>query len=96
MVLPEKRLLPSDIGSLYQHWYSAARTILVKNQPNRVGEFEAAYLPSGKNAEPDIKQMIGGRYITKTEQFKFMDLIETQYHIIAAVPTQKDSQQPLA
>lgn len=87
MLLPEKRLLPSDIGSRYQHWYSAARTILDKNQPSRVGEFEASYSPTGKSVEQGIKQLIGGRYVTKAEQFKLMDIIETQYDIIAAVPT---------
>ncbi len=86
-VIPERRLLSSDIGSLYQHWYSAARTLLYKNQPSRIEEFETAYLPSGKNAAPGIKQLIGGRYVTKPEQFKLMDLIKTQYDIIAAVPT---------
>ncbi len=86
-VIAEKRLLPNEISSLYQHWYSAGRTILEKNQPNRITEFETAYAPSGKTPEDGIKRLIGGRYVTKVQQFKLMDLIEAQFDIIAAVPT---------
>jgi len=86
-VTAEKRLLPNEISSLYQHWYSAGRTILEKNQPSRMAEFESAYAPSGKTPEDGIKRLTGERYVTKPQQFKLMDLIEVQFDIIAAVPT---------
>lgn len=87
MVTPEKRLLPSDISSLYQQWYSAAKTILDKNQPSRTPEFENAYSPDKTKDDIGIKQLIAKRYITKAEQFKLMDLIDAQFDILAAVPS---------
>lgn len=85
--VPEKRLLPTDIGSLYQHWYSAAKTIIDKNQPSRADEFENIYLPAKTKDTIGIKQFIAQRYITKDEQFRLMDLINVQFDILAAVPT---------
>ena len=82
----EKRLLPYDIGSLYQRWYSAAKTIIENNQPSRTAEFENAYLPHAKDESPvGIKNIIALRYITKIDQLKLMDLINAQFDILAAV-----------
>lgn len=83
----EKRLLPPDVGRLYQHWYSAAKTIIDKNQPSRTAEFENIYLPNKTKDAIGIKQLIAHRYITKDEQFKLMDLIDAQFNILAAVPS---------
>lgn len=85
----EVRLLPPDIGSLYQHWYSAAKIILEKNQPSRVAEFENTYSPNKIRTNEDlgIKQLIAKRYITRAEQYKLMDIINTQFDILAAVPS---------
>lgn len=84
----EAKLLPPDVGSLYQHWYSAAKTIIDKNQPSRTTEFETAYLPNNKIKDAiGIKHLISKRYITKDEQFKLMDLISVQFDILAAVPS---------
>jgi hypothetical protein len=83
--VPEKRLLPSDFGRLYQHWYSAAKTIIDKNQPSRTEEFENIYLASKIKDSIGIKQLIAQRYITKDEQFKLMDMINSQFNILAAV-----------
>lgn len=87
--MAEKRLLPSDVGSLYQHWYSSAKTILDKNQPSRTTEFEYAYSPNKIKDKDDlgVKQLIGQRYVTKAEQFRLIDLIDAQFDIIAAVPS---------
>ncbi len=87
IVAEEKRLLPSDVGSLYQHWYSAAKTILDKNQLSRTTEFENAYSPNKIKDDLGVKQLIAQRYVTKAEQFKLMDLIDAQFDIIAAVPS---------
>lgn len=84
--VPEKRLLPPDIGSLYQHWYSAAKIILEKNQPSRVAEFENTYWPNKTKDDIGIKQIIAKRYITEDEQFKLIDFIDSQVDILAAVP----------
>ena len=85
--VPEKRLLPIDVGRLYQHWYSAAKTIIDKNQPSRTLEFENIYLAGKTKDAIGIKQLIAQRYITKVEQFKLMDLINAQFDIFAAVPS---------
>lgn len=85
----EVRLLPPDIGSLYQHWYSAVKIILEKNQSSRVPEFENTYSPNKIKTKNDIgiKQLIALRHVTKSEQFKLMDLINVQFDILAAVPS---------
>jgi hypothetical protein len=85
VVTPEKRLLPSGISSLYQQWYSAAKTILDKNQLSRTPEFENTYSPNKTKGDLGIKQLIAKRYITKAEQFKLMDSIDAQFDILAAV-----------
>ena len=86
-VTPERRLLPSSVYGLYQHWYSAARTIIEKNQPSRVQEFEGAYSFSGKTSGVGIKQLLAKRYVTQEEQFELIDLINAQYDMLAAVPS---------
>ncbi|MBI4746126.1 MAG: hypothetical protein HY786_06230 [Deltaproteobacteria bacterium] len=86
-VEPEQKLLSPNASKSYQHWYSAGRAILEKNQSNRMKEFEELYLPTGKNTENGIKQLISKRYISKLEQFKLMDLINSQFDILAAVPS---------
>jgi len=78
-VIPEKSPLPPDVGRIYQQWYSAARVILAKNQPDRLAEFDEAYSA--------IQQMIQRRYVMKDEQFRLMDLINAQFDILAAVPS---------
>lgn len=77
-VIPEKAPLPPNAGRIYQQWYSAVRAMLAKNQPDRVTELDGAYSL--------IKQMLGGRHITKAEQFRLMDLLNDQFDILAAVP----------
>lgn len=86
-VIPEKRLLPQNVSGYYQHWYSAGSAILAKNQLNRVKEFEELYLPTGKNTENGIKQLISKRHISKTEVFRLIDLINSQFDILSAVPS---------
>lgn len=87
-VTPARCLLSSSIYGLYQHWYSAVRTIIEKNQPSRVQEFESAYSSSGKTSGGvGIKQLLAKRYVTQEEQFELMDLINAQYDILAAVPS---------
>jgi hypothetical protein len=78
-VIPEKSPLPPDVGRIYQQWYSAARVILAKNQPDRLAEFDEAYSA--------IQQMIQRRYVMKDEQFRLMDLINAQFDILTAVPS---------
>jgi hypothetical protein len=85
-MVPEKSPLPSDSGLIYQQWYSAARTIIAKNQPSRLAEFDEVYSPTKKGAEPGIKQLLG-KYVAKDEQFRLMDLINAQFEILAAVPS---------
>lgn len=83
---PEKRLLPSDVRMIYQKWYSASRSIIAKNQPNRLHEFDELYFPSGKNAVPGIKRFLENRYVTKDEQFRMIEFINAQFEILSAVP----------
>jgi hypothetical protein len=78
-VFPAESPLPPNTGRTYQQWYSAARVILAKNQPDRLTEFDEAY--------SSIQQMLRGRYITKDEQFGLMDLMNVQFNILAAVPS---------
>jgi len=78
-VIPAESPLPPNTGRTYQQWYSAARVILAKNQPDRLTEFDEAY--------SSIQQMLRGRYITKGEQFGLMNLINAQFNILAAVPS---------
>ena len=78
-VIPEKASLPPSAGRNYQQWYSAARVILAKNQPDRLTEFDEVY--------SRIRKMLRERYITKHEQFKLMDLMNAQFDILAAVPS---------
>lgn len=78
-VIPAKSPLPPNAGHNYQQWYSAARVILAKNQPDRLVEFDEVYFP--------IRQMLRGRYVTKSEQFGLMNLINAQFDILAAVPS---------
>lgn len=85
-VTPEQSPLPRDAALIYQQWYSAARTILAKNQPSRLTEFDGAYSSSGKGASPGVKQLIEGKYVTKPDQFRLMDLVNTQFEMLAAVP----------
>jgi len=86
-VVPAESPLPPDAGHIYQQWYSAARIILVKNQPSRLDEFDAAYSPTGKEAELGIKQLLAKKHVTKDEQFRLMDLVNAQFDILAAVPS---------
>lgn len=86
-VTPARCLLSSSIHGLYQHWYSAVRTIIEKNQPSRIQEFEWAYSLSAKTSELGIKQLLAKRYVTQEEQFELMDLINAQYDMLAAVPS---------
>ncbi len=78
-VIPAKSPLPPDVGQTYQQWYSAARAILAKNQPDRLAELDEAYSA--------IQQIIQRRYVTKDEQFGLMDLINAQFNILTAVPS---------
>jgi len=84
--LPERRPLPLFAERDYQQWYSAAWTIIARNQPSRVAEFEAAYCPPPKQAEPGIKQLLAKRQVAQDELFRLLDLINTQFEILAAVP----------
>ena len=87
LVDPEKRAIPPDANSIYQRWYCAGKTILEKNQPSRLREFEDAYLPVGKNPVAGIKQLLNKRHLSKEEQFSLMDILNVQFEILAAVPT---------
>lgn len=78
-VTPEKAPLPVTAGRIYQQWYSAANAILAKNQPDRLAEFGAKY--------DAAKRLLEERYVSKNEQFRLMDLINSQFDILAAVPS---------
>jgi hypothetical protein len=78
-VIPEKAPLPPNIGRTYQQWYSATQAIIAKNQPDRLPELEKAY--------SSIKNSLGGRHVTKDDQFRLMDLINAQFDLLAAVPS---------
>lgn len=84
-VIPRQLPLPAEVERIYQQWYSAARIILAKNQPDRLAEFDAAYSPTGKHAELGIKRLLEERFVTKDEQFRLMDLVNAQFYILAAV-----------
>ena len=85
-ILPERRPLPLCAERDYQQWYSATFTIIAGNQPSRVAEFEAAYSPPPKQPEPGIKQLLAHKQVTQEELFRLLDLINTQFEILAAVP----------
>ncbi len=82
---PEKAPLPSNASSIYQHWYSAVRTIIEKNQPSRIEELDSLYSSSRKEDEPGIKQLLAMRHISKYQQFSLMDIINHQFEILSAV-----------
>lgn len=87
-VVPEKSPLPANTGRLYQRWYSAARVIIAKNQPDRFSEFNDIYSSKIKSGTiTGVKTLIEKRYLTKDEQFRLMDLINSQFEILAAVPS---------
>jgi hypothetical protein len=85
-LVPEKSPLPPNFGLNYQRWYSSARTILAKNQPSRLEEFDEAYSSTKKGSNDGIKQLQESKYVTKEEQFRLMDLINSQFEILHAVP----------
>ena len=82
-VIPEQSPLPPHLAGLYQRWYSAVRAILARNQPDRLSEFDHAYAPI---VEDGIRRLLEKRYLTRSEQFRLMDLIGAQFDILAAVP----------
>jgi len=78
-IVPERSPLPPNCSRNYQQWYSAARAMLAKNQPGRMGEFDQSY--------SEIKGLLQERDVEKNEQFKLMDLINFQFEVLAAVPS---------
>ncbi len=84
--LPERRPLPSGAERDYQQWYSAAWTIIARNQPSRLAEFEAAYCTPPKQFAPGIKQLLAKKQVAQDELFTLLDLVNTQFEILAAVP----------
>jgi len=77
--IPEQSPLPPVTGGAYQQWYSSARAILARNQPDRLDEFDSLYA--------SIKQLLAGRYVTKHQEFELLDKINAQFDILAAVPS---------
>lgn len=82
-VVPATAPLPVNANATYQKWYSAARVIIAKNQPDRLSEFDGLYSRKDSSA---IKDYLGKPNIEKKQQFRLMDLINTQFEILAAVP----------
>jgi len=78
-IVPERSPLPPNCSRNYQQWYSAARAMLAKNQPGRMGEFDQSY--------SEIKGLLQEQDLEKNEQFKLMDLINFQFEVLAAVPS---------
>ncbi|MHB8793316.1 MAG: hypothetical protein ACYC6O_08275 [Thermoleophilia bacterium] len=85
-VIPAKAPLPKNIGAEYQRWYSAARIILARNQPDRLEEFDQAYFKE-RTFESGIKELCLKKHVTKEQQLNLMDLIAEQWDILAAVPS---------
>ena len=97
-IIPEKSRLPPTIRQIYQQWYSAARAIINRNQPERLSEFDDAYssikTPTKRDildelslSEARIKDILKNRHLSKYEQFQLMDLITAQFEILAAIPS---------
>lgn len=78
-LIPEQSPLPSATGGAYQQWYSSARAILARNQPDRLDEFDGLYA--------SVKQLLASRYVTKSQEFGLLDKINAQFDILAAVPS---------
>lgn len=85
-VIPAMAPLPINIGLEYQRWYSAARIILARNQPDRLEEFDQAYFKE-RTYEPGVKELCIKKHVTKEEQLQLMDLIAEQSDILSAVPS---------
>lgn len=86
-VIPATAPLPVNARATYQKWYSAARVIIARNQPDRLSEFDSLYCNKDTRFPfPAIKDYLGKPNIEKQNQFKLMDLINTQFEILAAVP----------
>lgn len=77
-VIPEQAPLPPKIHQIYQHWVSATRTLISKNQPERLSEFDELY--------NSVKQTLSQRYITKYAQFQTQSQIEIQFDLLSAIP----------
>ena len=78
-LIPEQSPLPSATGGAYQQWYSSARAILARNQPDRLKEFDGSYA--------SVKQLLTSKYVTKSQEFKLLDKINAQFDILAAIPS---------
>jgi len=78
-LIPEQSPLPSATGGAYQQWYSSARAILARNQPDRLNEFDDLYA--------SVKQFLTSKYVTKFQEFGLLDKINAQFDILAAVPS---------
>ncbi|MBN2379466.1 hypothetical protein JXM67_06650 [candidate division WOR-3 bacterium] len=85
-VIPATAPLPLNAGVTYQKWFSAARVIIAKNQPDRLSEFDSLYSRKDSRGPYAIKDYLGKPNIEKEQQFRLMDLINTQFEILAAVP----------
>ena len=75
-IIPEKSRLPPTIRQIYQQWYSAARAIINRNQPERLSEFDDAYssikTPTKRDildelslSEARIKDILKNRHLSK-------------------------------
>lgn len=78
-LIPEQAPLPLAVSGAYQQWYSSARAILARNQPDRLKEFDGLYV--------SIKQLLTNRYVTKPQEFELLDKINVQFDMLAAVPS---------
>ena len=77
-ITPEQAPLPPKIHQTYQHWVSAARVLISKNQPERLIEFDKLY--------DQVKQILSQRYIQKNVQFQTQGNIEIQFDLLSAIP----------
>jgi len=71
-----------ETRTLYQKWYSAARAIISKNQPDRLQEFDDEYSPGVRNIKYLLEE-VGSPSIYKSSLKKCLDV---QFGILAAVP----------
>lgn len=78
-LVPEQAPLPPGVRRSYQEWYSAGRVILARNQSDRLAEFDGVY--------SHVTTILRKRHLTQDEQFNLMDLIDSQFDILAALPS---------
>ena len=76
--IPEQAPLPPNLHRAYQHWVSASRVLIAKNNPSRLDEFDELY--------ELVKSALVNRHISKPDQFILQERIDRQSDLLSAIP----------